>query len=645
MVESYIKSISIESQDGNSFNTIMDTRMSLHYLSVYNAPFDQVCHILSEINILSFFNIFQASNIGMTWKYRISRLPSQSMQNQHIVQVTSGTDKRDIGVNIWTNIDSYLTSYTTPIILYANVRLGSVPVLNAKVLCEIQYLDKSGSTQHHTVQLKDRGNGDPDIEGNDGIYSKYLTWIPGPGHYSVSVQVVSEKEDQAFVFDMSSNTTMGKEELGHFSRIVKGNLMKIDKMNKTVSDILPPARILDLSVEVLTSSQQLEFRWTAPGDDFDEGKPSSYQLFESKDSKKFYKMNKSSVILVESFSGVQKAGGSESHKVSVQSFNQNLFYVMLAMDNEGNVGDMSNVVKAYMPRPLVIGQPGSNNTPLREGLFDPLRTPSQPNIVIMYVIVGIVSVVIFTFLVIVLVIIVLRKKSSCDSVMNSMDTREHHSALQKKEFPEQGGGKGEWDGNLLVNQLNIYNSLQRLQKKNIEHTSATMRGDCRYNMNITDLNMDNPNLDIFDYLPSTREAHKHEDTYIKGYQPSPTYAKPVPKSMRAGIKKDKSEKEVKISENYTEYSDGSLVKLQREEGDGESAEGGHNEHFYSGSVTQIESEYGRISTLKKVPPPTLPKPVTEPSQPCHLVTTLDIVPHPPITQSEVDKRVRNCTTV
>ena len=42
LVESYIKSISIESQKGSTFNTIMDSRMSLHYLSVYDAPFDQV---------------------------------------------------------------------------------------------------------------------------------------------------------------------------------------------------------------------------------------------------------------------------------------------------------------------------------------------------------------------------------------------------------------------------------------------------------------------------------------------------------------------------------------------------------------------------------------------------------------------------
>ena len=42
LVESYIKSISIENDAGSTFNTIMDSRMSLHYLSVYDAPFDQV---------------------------------------------------------------------------------------------------------------------------------------------------------------------------------------------------------------------------------------------------------------------------------------------------------------------------------------------------------------------------------------------------------------------------------------------------------------------------------------------------------------------------------------------------------------------------------------------------------------------------
>ena len=30
--------------------------------------------------------------------------------------------------------------------------------------------------------------------------------------------------------------------------------------------------------------------------------------------------------------------------------NKNLYYVLLAADSEGNIGQMGNIVKAYMPR-------------------------------------------------------------------------------------------------------------------------------------------------------------------------------------------------------------------------------------------------------------------------------------------------------
>ena len=30
--------------------------------------------------------------------------------------------------------------------------------------------------------------------------------------------------------------------------------------------------------------------------------------------------------------------------------NKNLYYILLAADNEGNIGKMGNIVKAYMPR-------------------------------------------------------------------------------------------------------------------------------------------------------------------------------------------------------------------------------------------------------------------------------------------------------
>ena len=51
LVESYIKSISVENHKGNVYSTIMDTSMSLHYLSVYDAPLDEVCMIDMSSNI------------------------------------------------------------------------------------------------------------------------------------------------------------------------------------------------------------------------------------------------------------------------------------------------------------------------------------------------------------------------------------------------------------------------------------------------------------------------------------------------------------------------------------------------------------------------------------------------------------------
>ena len=36
--------------------------------------------------------------------------------------------------------------------------------------------------------------------------------------------------------------------------------------------------------------------------------------------------------------------------VSQGDVNKNLYYVLLAADNEGNIGQMGNIVKAYMPR-------------------------------------------------------------------------------------------------------------------------------------------------------------------------------------------------------------------------------------------------------------------------------------------------------
>jgi hypothetical protein len=299
------------------------------------------------------------------------------------------------------------------------------------------------------MALLDSGNGDPDLARGDGVYSKYLAQPLEEGRYTVDLRVTSSESLPAFVGHEASAAMTGMghrsgssgaansmvEKLGPFSRIVKGHSFRVVKSLRRQSDSVPPARVMDLQVDVLTSSQQLEFTWTAPGDDYDEGRPTSYQLFYSADPDVFYATAETAAgaaDLIESFSAVKHAGGPESHRIFVKAFNQNLFYALVAVDDEGNMGHLSNIVKAYMPQPFVIGQTGQSvrhSGQLREGLFNPFEVIHEPNKVIMYVVVGVVTVVIFTFLVVMLIMLLLRKAGGRNRRQTSEELAVHDEDL------------------------------------------------------------------------------------------------------------------------------------------------------------------------------------------------------------------------
>ena len=304
----------MDSEVGSSYGTIMDSRTSSHYLSVYDVPYDT------------------ENNAGMSWRYSLERLASPQARNSHIVQVTSTATSREqeLEVLVRTNTLQHEVhiSLEHPFILYVEVRQGGMPVSGCRVLCDLQPVDsrtgKVGPTA--TLELRDNGAGDPDIEAGDGVYSKYVTRLMGPGLYRMKVQVLSNVEFPAHV-----KLPGGEEQLGPFSRIVKGHSFRAASVAPHYSARLPPCRILDLSVSVVTASQQLEFRWSAPGADYDEGRPTSYQLYQTGDADQFSAAPlPASALLVESFSAVRAAGGSEVHRVTVsQGQVSHFFFVLL----------------------------------------------------------------------------------------------------------------------------------------------------------------------------------------------------------------------------------------------------------------------------------------------------------------------------
>lgn len=59
------------------------------------------------------------------------------------------------------------------------------------------------------------------------------------------------------------------QKLGSFRRIVSGDSFRINSIRDL--NTMPPSRVLDLVVNLHQETHEVEFQWTAPGDDYDKG--------------------------------------------------------------------------------------------------------------------------------------------------------------------------------------------------------------------------------------------------------------------------------------------------------------------------------------------------------------------------------------
>jgi hypothetical protein len=70
--------------------------------------------------------------------------------------------------------------------------------------------------------------------------------------------------------DLDEFDAIVNQKLGTFQRILRGDSFRIHSIQFSPGS-MPPARILDLAVSVHRETHELEFSWTAPGDDYDHG--------------------------------------------------------------------------------------------------------------------------------------------------------------------------------------------------------------------------------------------------------------------------------------------------------------------------------------------------------------------------------------
>ncbi|GIY02293.1 calcium-activated chloride channel regulator 1 [Caerostris extrusa] len=123
------------------------------------------------------------------------------------------------------------------------------------------------------IDLLDNGNGDPDVKAGDGIYSRYFTSLSQKGSYSVSVSAeLQTAEDGNFFVEGNAEQILNpkqKKIIGIF--YVNEPLPEID--------ILPPNRIADLTVVSINHEDRTAIlQWTAPGDNYDSGTATAYEI-------------------------------------------------------------------------------------------------------------------------------------------------------------------------------------------------------------------------------------------------------------------------------------------------------------------------------------------------------------------------------
>ncbi|XP_076052340.1 calcium-activated chloride channel regulator 1-like [Oratosquilla oratoria] len=271
------------------------------------------------------------------WRYKVE---NRADSHQALfVQVTSRPRHGDARMNVraWTSHpkgEVNATDISRPLALYAEVRRGIAPMEGVTVTAKIT---KLGFTQNGTshspiaIRLYDNGLTSPDIAATDGVHSRYVPNL-GVGKYSIAMHVEGLVGETRFL------------------RHLRVGLVDVVGSGAT-SDVIPPARIVDLRASLLPdSTNRVMFTWTSPGGDLDFGSADRYEVIWS-DHAQDLLSEEGRAFQLEDWTVPQRAGSSQSHTVVWDTYDTVSYVGMYAVDEVGNTAPMSNLVLIYVPSP------------------------------------------------------------------------------------------------------------------------------------------------------------------------------------------------------------------------------------------------------------------------------------------------------
>uniref|UniRef100_A0A8C3X996 Calcium-activated chloride channel regulator 2 n=1 Tax=Catagonus wagneri TaxID=51154 RepID=A0A8C3X996_9CETA len=274
------------------------------------------------------------------------------------------------------------THFPQPVMIYAIVRKGFYPLLNATVTATIE----PEAADPVTLQLLDNGAG-ADIVKNDGIYSRYFFSFAGNGRYGLKVHVRQSPSVSAVARSILGSHALyvpgyithghirmnaPRESVGRreeeqkwgLSRATSGGSFSVLGVPAGPHpDMFPPCKIIDL--EAVTAEEEVALSWTAPGEDFDQGQAKSYEIRISKSLQNIQDDFNSAILVNSSKLNPQQAGTKEMFTFSPELFTNGpehqadgatqksyqIYMAIQAVDRNSLKSAVSNIAQASLTVP------------------------------------------------------------------------------------------------------------------------------------------------------------------------------------------------------------------------------------------------------------------------------------------------------
>ncbi|XP_040088334.1 calcium-activated chloride channel regulator 1 [Oryx dammah] len=266
--------------------------------------------------------------------------------------------------------------YPSPVIVYAQVSQGFLPVLGISVIAIIETEDG----HQVTLELWDNGAGADTVK-NDGIYSRYFTDYHGNGRYSLKVLAQARNNTARLSLRQPHNKALyvpgyiengkiilnpprpevkddlAKADIEDFSRLTSGGSFTVSGAPPPGNhpSVLPPNKIIDL--EAKFKEDHIQLSWTAPGNVLDKGKANRYIIRISKSFLDLQEDFDNAISVNTSSLKPKEAGSVENFEFKPKPFrieNGTNFYIAVQAINEANLAsEVSNIAQAikFIPMP------------------------------------------------------------------------------------------------------------------------------------------------------------------------------------------------------------------------------------------------------------------------------------------------------